>query len=164
MPRHTNSFVQKRQRKQVNSIFFQLSQLLDYKTTIKIRWIYNTEKVLAGKSFTTTTKDWQKQTNKPHRIFKAHKPPCSCVINIWFMSLEVWHGSCCICTSELSYLILTSSAYSFQVQKWRWSWWVIWPSSHKSHLYIIIPKAACIFFFSDAAGNQLFFPWWTPHN
>lgn len=54
--RHANLFTQTRQRK-MNSISFQISQLLDYKTTIKTRKIYNTEKALAGKTFTATVKD-----------------------------------------------------------------------------------------------------------
>lgn len=112
--------------------------------------------MLAGKSVTTTTKDWQKQTKNPHKIFKAHKPPCSCVINIRFMSLEVWHGSCCICSTELSYLVLTSSAYSFQVQKQWWSWQVIWPHSHTSYLYILVPNALCIFFSQMQLANIWF--------
>lgn len=141
----------------MNSIFFHLSQLLDYKNTIKTRMIYNTEKVLAAKSFTTTTKGWHNQTNKPNRIFKAHKPPCSCVINTRFMSLQVWHGSCFIFTTELSHLILASSAYSFQVQKWRWSWQVIWPRSHMWHLYILTPNAVCIFFFLRCSWQSIFF-------
>lgn len=63
----------------MNSVFFQISQLLDYKTTIKTRKIYNTEKALAGKTFTATMKDWQKKKIKikPDRILKDYKPHCS---------------------------------------------------------------------------------------